>query len=414
MDSIQEQYNRRLTRVMKAVRLETPDRVPLIPQPQAFPVYYSGLTMQECMEDYRKVGPALDKFYRDFPQADLAWSPILIYAADVMRTPGLNWLKWPGNGIDNPLEMYQFIEGEYMETHEYDEFIEDPTHFIQSKWLPRSFSGLKGLSRLNLKNSLWLNWMGSFTAFADPEVLETLETLHRSALELLKWFRYLDEYENRLKTELGFPPAAGAFGFAPFDQLGDTMRGTVNILTDLMDRPEKVLAAIEKIIPMAIQGPVEACKAKGGQFVWLWLHKGIDQFMSLEQFKTFYWPGLKALIDGLVAADLTPVVYCEGSYNEQRMEILRDVEKGKVIYDFEEADMFRAKEILGDRACIAGNVPNALLAFGNPGEVDGYCRKLIEGIGRDGGFMLDAGALIDNAKTENMQAFFRSVEKYGR
>ena len=55
------------------------------------------------------------------------------------------------------------------------------------------------------------------------------------------------------------------------------------------------------------------------------------RFMPLDQFKTVYWPGLKALIDGLVAADLTPVVYCEGSYNEQRMEILRDVEKGKVI-----------------------------------------------------------------------------------
>ena len=62
----QELYNQRMTRVLDAVALKKPDRVPLIPQPEAFPIFYAGLTMQECMEDYYKVGPALDKFYRDF------------------------------------------------------------------------------------------------------------------------------------------------------------------------------------------------------------------------------------------------------------------------------------------------------------------------------------------------------------
>ena len=411
MNDPKELYNKRLKRVMDAVELKKPDRVPLIPQPQAFPIYYSGLTMQECMYDYHKVGPALDKFYADFPEMDLGWGPGLIYPAAVMEACGLNWMRWPGNGIEEAHEMYQFIEGEYMKGDEYDAFIEDPTHFIQSRWIPRSFSKLKGLENLRLRDSIWMNWMASFAAFANEDVLSALDALKKTAEELIKWFTYIGEYEDKLVNEMGWPIAVGANGFAPFDQLGDTMRGTVNIMMDIMERPDKVLAAVEKLIPISIETPVTLCKANGRKFVWMWLHKGVDEFMSDEQYKTFYWPGLKAQMEGLIAEGLIPVVYCEGNYNT-RLEILRDVPKGKVIYDFEGMDMFRAKDVLGDVACIAGNVPNGMLAFGSPDEIDEYCKKLIKGVGQDGGFILDAGALIDNAPYENMRAFFESVEKY--
>lgn len=69
---------------------------------------------------------------------------------------------------------------------------------------------------------------------------------------------------------------------------------------------------------------------------------------------------------------------------------------------------------LGDTACIAGNLPNAMLIGGGPDEVETYCKKLMEDVGRDGGFMLDAGAIIDNAKPENLKAMFNSVNKFGR
>lgn len=407
----QELYNQRMTRVLDAVALKKPDRVPLIPQPEAFPIFYAGLTMQECMEDYYKVGPALDKFYRDFPEIDLGWGPSLIYPDAVMDACGIEWLRWPGHGIDEPHQMYQFIEGEYMKTDEYDAFIEDPTHYIQSTWIPRCFSKLKGLENLRLRDSIWMNWMGSFAAFNSEDVLSALDALKKTAEELIKWFTYIGEYEDKLANEMGWPIAVGANAFAPFDQLGDTMRGTVNVMIDILERPEKVLAAVEKLIPISIEIPVSLCKANGRRFVWFWLHKGVDQFMSDEQFKTFYWPGLKAQIEALVAEDLIPVVYCEGSYND-RLEVIRDVPKGKVIYDFEMVDMFRAKEVLGDVACIAGNVPNAMLAYGSAEEVDEYCKKLIQGVGKDGGFILDAGALIDNAKPENLRAMFESVDKY--
>ncbi len=402
----------RMERVTDAVALRVPDRVPLIPQFEAFPMYYSGLTIRDAMNDYRKVAGALDRCYADF-QPDLGWGPGLMHSAPALEACGIVWFRWPGHGIEEPDQMYQFIEGEYMLPHEYDELVHDPTHFIQSKWIPRCFTKLGGFRHLRLRSSLWAQFTGSFSAFANQEVIQSLEAMLDTAKKLTAWGAFAAEYEKKMEEEMGFPPAAGGSAFAPFDLLGDTLRGTEGLMMDILERPEKVLRAVEALLPLALEVPIDSCRVSGRKLVWIWLHKGTDEFMSPEQYATFYWPTLRKLIEGLVDAGLTPVVYAEGRYNT-RLETLREVPKAKVVYDFETVDMFRAKDILGDVACIAGNLPNAMLFSGSPDEVDLYCKGLIQGVGKNGGFMLDAGGLIDNARPENLRAMFDSVEKYGR
>ena len=76
--------------------------------------------------------------------------------------------------------------------------------------------------------------------------------------------------------------------------------------------------------------------------------------------------------------------------------------------------MAKAKEVLGDVACIMGNVPVSLIHSGTTEEVEAYCRRLIETAGKGGGFILTTGASLDrNAKVENVRAMLRSVAKYG-
>ena len=413
MDNPKELYQDRLTRVLDAVALRQPDRVPLIPQIEAFPMEYSGISMKDAMYDARKAAAAFDIFYRDFQQLDLGWGPVTIHNAPVLEACGLEWFHWPGRHISDPKQMYQYVEGEYMLAEEYDELIHDPTHFIQSKWIPRCFTKLAGLRNIRLRDSIFTGFLGSFAAFADPEVVSSLKNLSDTAQRLMEWFEVLGEYEKKMEVDWGYPIAVGSHSIAPFDLLGDTLRGTYGILQDILDRPEKVLAAVEALYPVALEWGVDGCRASGRRFVWIWLHKGLDQFMSTEQYALLYWPTLRRLIHDLVREDLIPIVYCEGSYNT-RLELLRDVPAGKVVYDFETVDMYRAKDILGDVACIAGNVPNAMLVAGGADEVDVYCRDLIETVGRNGGFMLDAGGLIDNAKPENLRSMFDSVAKYAR
>jgi uroporphyrinogen-III decarboxylase len=75
--------------------------------------------------------------------------------------------------------------------------------------------------------------------------------------------------------------------------------------------------------------------------------------------------------------------------------------------------MFMAKRILGDKCCIQGNVPSSLVVTGSPGDVKEYCRKLIEGCGKGGGYILSAGAIVENPKLENLRAMLAAVKEYG-
>lgn len=75
--------------------------------------------------------------------------------------------------------------------------------------------------------------------------------------------------------------------------------------------------------------------------------------------------------------------------------------------------MKRAKDILGDVCCIAGNIPTSILAVGTPTQVKNHCNDLIEYCGKDGGFWLSSGAIVDQAKPENIHALIEAAKEYG-
>jgi hypothetical protein len=405
-------FEDRRRRVMEATALHEPDRVPVIPVMEAFPIYYGGGTVRQILADYR-VGEAwFDKFFADF-KPDLGWDPVMFYPARFLEIIGLTWLRWPGKHIDEPNGMYQFIEGEYMKADEYGEAAFDPTQFMLQRWFPRSFSNLTGLAKLSFRNAMWAGYMGTISAFGDPEVKATLARCMEAADLINEWFAYLDRYRRKMEEQFGIPLAYANSAFAPFDMVGDTMRGTEAVLIDMIERPAELLAYIDKVAEFALQDQIRAATTTGRPWVWFWLHKGGDEFMSDQQYARFYWPSLKRYVEGLVAAGLTPVLYCEGSYNT-RLKYLRELPRGRVICDFEYIDMARAKKELGDVACIAGNVPNVLLAHGSRQEVVDCTRRLIDTCAPGGGFMLDTGALVDDAKPENLMAIFETAETYGR
>lgn len=134
--------------------------------------------------------------------------------------------------------------------------------------------------------------------------------------------------------------------------------------------------------------------------------------MSDEQYRTFYWPFLRRAIEALVDQGVIPVVYCEGD-DTPRLKYFAEVPKGKVIFHFATMDMVKAKEVLGDVACISGNLPNRLLLTGTPQDVREYCKELIDTCGRAGGYIMDTSALLDDAKTENVMAMFEFTKEYG-
>jgi uroporphyrinogen-III decarboxylase len=197
---------------------------------------------------------------------------------------------------------------------------------------------------------------------------------------------------------------------APFDIIADYLRGTRGVMLDIYKRPEELLQAVEALVPVSLRWGKAALRPGAPPLVLIPLHKGADGWLSEAQFKTFYWPTLRRVILGLVEEGLVPFLAAEGCY-ASRLEIIRDLPPATTVWLFEATDMVRVKEALGGVACVAGNVPMALLSLGSPNEVKEHCRRLIQAVGRDGGYILDPGAGIDTARVENLRAMIEAARE---
>jgi hypothetical protein len=91
-------------------------------------------------------------------------------------------------------------------------------------------------------------------AVARPEIAGAMETLAKAGAESRKWRSSMDSLLQEL-TKMGFLRAAQASALAPFDAIGDFLRGTHGIMLDMYRQPEKLIAATEKVLPMQLQGP---------------------------------------------------------------------------------------------------------------------------------------------------------------
>jgi len=406
-------YKERITRIKDAIQMKKlPDRVPVLVIPSFFPVYNAGSTPREVMYDYDKCCAAFKKFIMDFaPDSHIgvvAPGPGKVY--DILD---YKLYSWPGHGVP-PEQSYQANEGEYMNANEYDALIDDPSGFFSSTYLPRVFGALAGFQMLpTLTGILEIYGVAfNFIPFGLPPVQATYKALFEAGAEALKWAGAVGAFNMEINAA-GFPGLwAGGYSKAPFDVVGDTLRGTRGVMLDMYRQPNKLIKAMERLTPLMIKMAVGAAKMSGQPLVFMPLHKGADGFMSDEQFKKFYWPTLREVMMGLIAEGVVPNPAAEGKWNT-RMEIMQDLPKGKTLWMIDQSDMAKVKKTVGQVACLYGNVPSALLALGTPQEMKDYVKKCIDIAGKGGGYILSNGAFFDHAKAENVKAMVDFAKEYG-
>ena len=408
----EELYQEREKRINDVIELKVPDRVPIIPAFGFFPAKYAGITCEDAMYDYDKMMVAWVKTMTDF-QPDACDNPYTNrFLGRILEILDFKRLKWPGHGVD-PMSTYQFVEGEYMKADEYDAFLFDLSDYMVRTYWPRIFGALEPFKNLTPLHELISYYMGlgNLSVLDAPEITGALELLAKAGAEVRRMLNGAQAYTEEMKR-LGIPYQYGAITQAPFDTISDFFRGTRGAMLDMYRNPDKLMEATEKMLPIMLQMGVSGTKRTGNRLVFIPLHKGLDYFMSLEQFKIFYWPGLRKLMLALIDEGLVPCPFFEGDCTS-RLEIIADIPKGKACYNFERTDIFKAKEILGDQVCIRGNVALSLLSVGTPDDIKDYCKKLIDVVGKGGGFIMDAASSFDNAKVENVKAMINFTKEYG-
>ena len=411
----QAKFQERLERINKAIRLEPTDRVPLAPFFASWVQRSQGSSYRDIYYDQETAGKAAVAFYTSHPMVDCSYGARFTSgrANEIAQSQMIDWPGRPGTKV-NMYSSHQVLEREFMTQEEYPEMLGDFTGFMLRKYIPRAYPALKAFEKIKITPTVVLN-TSMLAPLYSPEIQQAYQVLGQIAAADAECAAISNRYSAML-AEAGFPSMFTGGSEAPYDILGDYFRGTMGIFEDLME--EETMDYVEQACYMFADQQIANLQYfryvnLPVRRVFFPLHKGMDGFMSEKQFERLYWKPLKKIIMALIDMDVTPYIYGEGPY-DSRLEMLTDVPRGKVLYHFEKVNMKRAKEILGGIACISGNLPVSEIEFGKKETVVNMTRKLLDDCMPGGGYIFDFDGSLENAKPENLDAMFETLDLYGR
>ncbi len=395
MSTMNSRYQQRLDRYTTAMRNEQPDLVPIRPFVAEFTGVHAGYTCQEMAHDYENAFAAVRQCAADFDW-DAMVPNMLATWTGMTQAMGLRYYMIPG--IDVPANVgHQYrepsVDDAWMKADEYDQLIEDPTGFLYNVWLPRVARPLSGVGgKVTFEHNL---------------------SLIKGAMAMMQFFQAWGIQEERLRTECGMVSAISGMLRAPLDFIADKLRGYVGLVDDLFQQPTKVLSACEALAPHLAHFAQATADPKHNVPIGFWMHRGCVPFINPRQFADIFWPTLKPVIQQLWAAGHQTLFYAEGNW-DHHLEAFAELPDQSIIYHVDQGDIFQAHRVLGHKFCLSGGIPVHLLARGTPEQVRQRCKQVIEGVAREGGYIVDSSAIVQNdAKVENLRAMTDAARQYG-
>jgi len=388
-------YQERLARYVTAMRNETPDRVPIRPFVAEFTAAYAGLTCQDVVHDYTKAFDAVLACARDFDWDAVVPNMVYVWTG-LTQAAGLRYYGIPGIGLpaDTAFSYLEPPEDQaFMRADEYDALIEDPTAFLFNTWLPRVSADV--------------------TAPGTPASYRSHLALVKSAMAMMEYFSAFGPQIDRLRLECGMPSAIAGIFKAPFDILGDKLRGYLGLVADMATQPGKVLAACEALMPHLCRVGLATADPDRLRPIGFWMHRGCVPFVNPRQFASHCWPTLRPIIEEFWKHGHQTLFYAEGRW-AAHLGTFRELPARSIVFHADRDDVFAVKRALGDRFAISGGVPNVLLSFGRPGEVRDFCRRVIDEVAPGGGYIMDAGAIMQNdTSADNLRVLTETTREFG-
>lgn len=371
------------------MRCGVADRVPVVPLVHYFAAACGGVSCADLWWDRKKYMRAMGECFdmvgpwdASF-QLDVASPAVYTYFIPMKA-------KVPGRDLaeDGPA---QFLEEEIMMRSDYE-------------WMLGLFKGGEDQAYMKLLDRL----VRRVNAPALSGVLGSARLIRDLTKQALNC-RQNKRFWKKRNTTLYF----GGFLEAPFDTFSCS-RSFEPFIMDLMEAPELVAEAAQAAVPSFIKAAKNFTRVTGVRRFLIACHRTSNDFISPTMFRELALPSLKAVCEGMLAQGVLPILHCDGNW-DKNVELLLELPGGGVTVQFDGAsDIFRAKKILGNHVCIFGDVPALMLYSAEPEEVDRYCKRLIEEVGKDGAYTMGAGCEIPlNAKVDNVRAMIQSVKKYG-
>ncbi|NQT47510.1 MAG: hypothetical protein HQ578_00890 [Chloroflexi bacterium] len=366
-------------RLWSAIRLEKPDRVPIVPTllPEPAATLAGGFTMAEVAGSNQIALDCMMKVFDDFGGWDNPYPGA--YQPEQMQAAGIDPLKMriPGKNLEDN-DMWQLVEEEVLKPADYDKICE------------------MGFDNFYYQDFLW-----RITDFTPEEVPAAIKGLIAGATQ-----------HGMECAKRGLKPFFAASSLHPFFILS-LMRSMVPFTQDLYYNPEPVERTIRHMTDELIPKQLQIAKDSGINIWLLTDERACGFFYPLAVFERFWWPYTEKIVDAFWSEGIVTVFHLDQCW-DKNIEYFRRLPKGSAVLELDSTtDIFRAKEILRDHLSFHGDVSASLLVLGKPEDVKAYCEKLIDKVGGDGGFILGSGCGVPiNVRPENFRAMLETGKNY--
>jgi len=353
--------------------------VPVAPLIITFIARLAGMKQAQIFSSVKAWRQAVDLAVDRIGAPDLGFA---LWPRDVPFSEGLRY-KLPGRELGED-DLFQLIEEEVMQRGDYERLIA----VGYNQWSMDYFAALQP--------NLQAGRLG-----------RTIVTF-----QFIQMALRIRGNAARLKRH-GILPAFYGAGYPPFDFFS-LARSVNKFSLDLYDCPELVQKACEASLEPILATMMQPLRATGGKRVCIYPMRCSATFISPKMFETLALEHLKRMAEFFVNQGITPILHCDADWNPL-LHYFRELPRASCILELDDdTDIFKAKEVLGDWMCLKGNVPAYMLAFGETGEVEATCERLIREVGKGGGFILGSGCEVPlNAKVENVEAMIRVARGWG-
>jgi len=357
--------NERLKRILTAVALEKPDRVPVVLEYAAFAAHVTHTPLPEFLLSLPKSVEVMIQAYQLVAKKGAA--DAVNYGSFSPFTLSSVWLsKVSVPGLDLPADVsYQVVEKEFINADDYD--------VILNKGWP-DFK--RNLLATRIQNDVPQKYL--------PENQPAVDTLKAWA-------------------EIDVPVLSGGLLAPPFEYLCGG-RSLTQFFMDLVTIPDKIQAVMDHMLPYLAGAVCQWARQMGYPAVWVGGWRGAPAMISPAMWDRFVWTYLRKLVYEVLDHGLIPILHLDSCW-DRALERFRELPKARAIVALDgETDILKAKALLGDHVCLMGDVPAIMFCTADADDVYQYCSNLIRQVGPEG-FILQSGCDIpENARIENVQA----------
>ncbi len=379
MEPIKEEPMTSVERVLTAMALKEPDRVPVWPLIDFLPINYYDITAQEMIEDPDKSQEAYEWIYHKLGGYDIAMAGGGMFMQyinpfpDIFSALYLDW-RLPGRmlGVNEPPQLVeQSLDNPFITEKDYDKIIE------------------KGLL-----------WLGNFKRASMKDMKKLGKIGPKVAENVVRWW-----------THFQVPTFTDGVGTTPFDLLS-VFRGSTNFMKDIYRFPDKIKEVSDFLIDNMILMGEYGAKMSGGKTLLIGGARASADFISIKHFEELYWPYFKKMVTRYVNDGFIVQMHLDTDWTD-RLHYFKELPKGKIYLHMDErTDIFKAKEILGDHMCIQGNLKPSLFRLGTPAMIEKQVKEIIDRCAEGGGLLVGA-EIPDDAKLENVKAMVDTCKTYG-